>query len=75
VTNGLEHCKKLGYGACVVLGHTWFYPRFGFVPSVRFSIRSEYDVPDDVFMLHELEPGYLNGASGTIQYHPAFMGV
>jgi putative acetyltransferase len=72
VKAGLERCKDLGFGAAVVLGHKDFYPRFGFMPSVRYGIGCEYDVPPEVFMVIELQPGYLQGASGTIQYHPAF---
>lgn len=72
VRAGLEHCKRLEFGAVVVLGHPTYYPRFGFVPSVKFNIKSEYDVPDDVFMAMELEPGYLGGKSGTIKFHPEF---
>lgn len=72
VRAGLEACAKVGYGAVVVLGHAEYYPRFGFVPAVRFGITSEYDVPDEYFMLAELQSGYLSGASGKIQYHSAF---
>ncbi len=72
VRAGLERCKELGCGAVIVLGHAEYYPRFGFVPASRFSIRSEYDVPDCVFMALELAPGTLAGKSGTIRYHPAF---
>jgi putative acetyltransferase len=72
---GLDRCKALGAGAVVVLGHPEFYPRFGFVPSTRFGITSEYEVPEDVFMITDLEPGYLRGAAGTIRYHPAFKDV
>lgn len=72
VRAGLERCRALGYGAVVVLGHPEYYPRFGFVPSVRFGIRSAYDVPDDVFMALELRAGYLQGAAGVIRYHDAF---
>lgn len=75
VKTGLKRCKELGFGAVAVLGHTWFYPRFGFLPSTRYRIRSEYDVPEDVFMVMEIEPGYLHGAEGTIRYHPAFKDV
>jgi putative acetyltransferase len=74
VTAGVESCRQRGSEAIVVLGHTTFYPRFGFVPASRFGIRCEYDVPDDHFMALELEPGILSGKSGTIQYHPAFAG-
>lgn len=75
VRAGLARCKEAGYGACVVLGHAAFYPRFGFVPSTRFGIKSEYDVPEDVFLALELEPGYLKGKSGVVQFHAAFRDV
>ena len=69
---GLEMCKGLGYGAVIVLGHPEYYPRFGFRPSVLYDITCEYDVPEDVFMVNELQPGYLDGSFGVIKYHPAF---
>lgn len=72
VEAGLERCRQLDYDGVVVLGHPEFYPRFGFQPSVRFGIRSEYEVPDEVFMAMELQPGSLREVSGTVQYHPAF---
>lgn len=72
VRAGLEKCSEAGYGAAVVLGHTWFYPQFGFKPSVSYGIRCEYPAPEEAFMVVELQPGYLAGASGTIKYHPAF---
>ena len=72
VDEGLRHCKSAGYQAVAVLGHPEFYPRFSFKPSVTFNIRSEYDVPDEVFMLKELEPDVLRELSGTIKYHPLF---
>jgi len=72
VHEGLATCRQLGFGAVVVLGHADFYPRFGFTPSTRFGLRSEYDVPEDVFMALEFEGGVLRGKSGTIRYHPAF---
>lgn len=61
-------CRRLSFSA---IRHTT-YPRFGFVPSVRYGIDSEYDVSQDVFMLMELVPGALQGASGTVSYHAAF---
>ena len=75
VRAGLEQCARVGFGAVVVLGHPAYYPRFGFVPSTRFGIGCEYDVPEDVFMVVELQPGFLRGASGTIRYHAAFSSV
>ena len=72
VRAGLEQCKKLGCGAVGVLGHPEFYPRFGFSPFASFGIRCEYDVPEEVFMILELQPDFLDGISGKLEYHEAF---
>lgn len=69
---GLEECRRLGFGAVVVLGHPAYYPRFGFTRAADFGITCEYEVPEDAFMVVELQPDYLEGASGTIHYHEAF---
>ena len=72
VRAGFERCKQLGFGAVVVLGHPAYYPRFGFSSSARFGIGCEYDVPEEVFMVAELEAGFLDGATGKVKYHAAF---
>lgn len=72
VRAGLEQCKQLGFVAVVVLGHPEYYPRFGFTPSSRFGIDSDYDVPEEVFMAMELHPDALNGKAGRVKYHAAF---
>ena len=72
VRAGLEQCKQLGFVAVVVLGYPEFYPRFGFSPSSRFGINSEYDVPENTFMVMEIRPGALTGVNGTVKYHNAF---
>ncbi|NCJ05010.1 GNAT family N-acetyltransferase [Synechococcales cyanobacterium C] len=69
---GLERCKQLGFGAVVVLGHPAYYPRFGFSASAPFGIGCEYEVPEEVFMLVELQAGFLRGASGIVKYHTLF---
>ncbi len=72
VEEGLAQCRREKVGAVAVLGHPEFYPKFGFQKSTSFKIRSEYDVPAEVFMLKELEPDYLANANGTIFYHEEF---
>ncbi|MCF6284384.1 MAG: N-acetyltransferase [Candidatus Hydrogenedentes bacterium] len=72
VRAGLQRCRRLGFAAVVVLGHPEYYPRFGFSPASKFGIDSEYDVPDDVFMILELHPDTLDGKHGIIKYHSAF---
>jgi putative acetyltransferase len=65
----------MNVGAVVVLGHPEYYPRFGFTSAKQSDIISEYDVPADVFMLLELDPGYLQDVSGIIAYHAVFKTV
>ncbi len=72
VREGLEQCSQLGALAVVVLGHPAYYPRFGFAPASRLNIDSDYDVPDDVFLAMELQPGAMSGKAGRIEYHEAF---
>lgn len=75
VKAGLEYCRTRGFDAVVVLGHAAYYPRFGFIPAVNYGIKSEYEVPDDVFMILELTPGILGNNKGIIKYHPAFNSI
>ncbi len=75
VASGLDACRNLGVDAVVVLGHARYYPRFGFCPASTFGLRSEYDVPDDVFMALELRPGSLAGSTGVVRYHDVFRSV
>ncbi len=75
VREGLRRCREMGQNVVVVLGHPWFYPQFGFVPASSLGIRSEYDVPDDTFMVAELEPGALGGRSGLVRYRLEFSGL
>lgn len=75
VRAGLEQCERLGFTAVVVLGHPEYYPRFGFLPSSRFGIDCEYEVPEEAFLVVELQSGALSGKTGKIKYHPAFRSV
>jgi putative acetyltransferase len=72
VRAGLAQCRQLCNVAVVVLGHAGYYPRFGFLPSRFFGIDCEYEVPEDVFMVTELQPAALSGTTGTVKYHAAF---
>jgi putative acetyltransferase len=75
VERGLLQCVRMGFPVVVVLGHPQYYSRFGFVAAKIKGIRSEYCVPDDVFMVAELLPGALQGLSGVARYRPEFRNV
>lgn len=72
IARGLEQCRADGHVCVVVLGHSTYYPRFGFVPASRYGITCEYDVPDEVFMVIELRDGALEGRAGKVKYQPEF---
>ena len=75
VEAGLKACKAQNISAVFVLGHPNYYPRFGFTPTTRFAIKSEYDVPDDVFMALELQAGSLREVNGILKYSKVFGSV
>ena len=72
IREGLKECGRSGFQAVVVLGHPDFYSRFGFIPASRKSLKCEYDVPDEAFMVLELESGALQDCSGTVKYRSEF---
>lgn len=72
VEYGLRECRRIGYDIVIVVGHSEYYPRFGFTPAREKGLRCEFDVPDEVFMVAELSPGALNGRQGLVRYHPEF---
>jgi putative acetyltransferase len=71
ICNGLEACRRAGYDAVVVLGHTTYYPRFGFSRATDYGLTNEYDA-QEAFMVMELRPGTLERIGGLVKYMPAF---
>jgi len=72
VQAGLATCGETRYGVVVVLGHPHYYPKFGFMPSKPHGIEWEHEVPEEVFMVKELQRGALARTRGVVQYGPAF---
>ena len=68
---GLARCVALGYDYAVVLGHTGYYPRFGFQKASLFGLNNTYGA-DDAFMVLEFRPGVLGAFSGVVSYAPEF---
>lgn len=75
VRDGLDRARELGHALVVVLGHPDYYPRFGFVPAGPFGIEAPFPVPDDAFMLMELQSGAAADAAGIVEYPAPFAAV
>jgi len=68
---GLSICKAKGFDLVVVLGHTTYYPRFGFVPASRHGLESEYKAGDG-FMALVFNENAVTNWSGIVKYQPEF---
>ena len=61
----MEKARAMGTGALAITGKIDFYGKSGFVVSKTRGIRYE-DAPEaDYFLIAELEPGFLDGITGT----------
>ena len=54
IEKGHEVAKKLGYHYSVGLGSENYYPRFGYVPAVKYGIKAPFEVPSKNFMAIKL---------------------
>ena len=75
VSGGSQKLKHAGCPFIVVVGHSTFYPRFGFRPASTCGIACEWDVPDDVFMVLVLGQAKMQGVSGLVKYRQEFSSV
>jgi putative acetyltransferase len=72
IQQGLTECDRLNFKAVVVLGSPEYYSRFGFIAAKKKRLECEYKVPDEAFMVLELETNALEGYVGTIKYRSEF---
>ncbi|MCO5191479.1 MAG: N-acetyltransferase [Anaerolineae bacterium] len=69
---GLARCREMGYELCVLLGHSSYYPRFGFVSAGAHDLTNNLNVSGDPFMVFELVDGALAQTQGEVAFHQAF---
>lgn len=72
VERGIAECRQRDVDAVFVLGHTEYYPRFGFEIAAKSGFRSEYDSPEESFMINKLNVGVLAGVGALVKYDKAF---
>lgn len=69
----IKKAKELGYQSVIVLGHKYYYPKFGFKPASLWNIHAPFEVPDEVFMALELTTNSLDKVHGVVHYSDAFL--
>ncbi len=50
IGQGLAAAKELGFSSVIVLGHSGYFPRFGFQRASKWGIKCPFEVPDEVFL-------------------------
>ena len=63
----MEKAREMGVGALAITGNLDFYGKSGFVSAKKKGVHYA-DAPEaDYFLIKELEPGFLDGVSGTYE--------
>jgi putative acetyltransferase len=73
VRTGIFSLKARTCPFIIVLGQPQYYPRFGFKKASIYHIESEWNVPDEAFMIMILDDIAMKGVQGTARYRPEFV--
>ncbi|MFC7682136.1 GNAT family N-acetyltransferase [Paenibacillus sp. GCM10028914] len=73
IHEGLERCRQFDIPLVFLIGHPEYYSRFDFVKAVDYGFElKQFEVPDEVFMVYEVQAGALNRYKGELRYSKAF---
>ena len=72
VETGNRNLQDAGCPFIVVVGHTEYYPKFGFRPASAYRLKCEWEVPDNVFMALVLDEKKMRDVYGLAKYRPEF---
>ena len=71
IKEGHKIAKKLGYHYSIVLGNEKYYTKFGYVPAIKYEIKSPFDVPSKNFMAIKLNDTDIK-IHGIVEYAKEF---
>ena len=69
IKRGLEELTSWGVDLVFLLGHTNYYPRFGFKPAIPLGFTPTYPISEenaDAWMVNELNPGMVGNIKGQV---------
>ena len=73
VEAGIDVLRGRNCPFIIVVGHSEYYPRFGFVPASRHGLSCQWEgVPAEAFMVLILDESAMVGVSGTARYRDEF---
>lgn len=71
IKKGHSIAASLGYNYSIVLGHSKYYPKAGYIPASVYGIKAPFDVPDKNFMAIKLNDKAAK-INGIVKYDKAF---
>ena len=71
IKKGHEIAKKLGYHYSIVLGSEKYYPKFGYVPAIKYGIEAPFQVDSENFMAVKLNDSIME-IKGIVEYAKEF---
>ena len=71
IKKGHEIAKKLGYHYSIVLGSEKYYPKFGYVPAIKYGIEAQFQVDSENFMAVKLNDSIME-IKGIVEYAKEF---
>lgn len=73
VKKGIDLLKDKNCPFVIVLGHSEYYPRFGFEKATLHNIKCQWNnVPEEAFMILILDEKKMSGVSGVARYRDEF---
>jgi putative acetyltransferase len=70
--HGLQLCHQLGHRIVTVIGHSSYYPRFGFIQASPLGIMMSHGRLEESKMVLGLTPDALDGVTGMVRLPSIF---
>jgi putative acetyltransferase len=72
VREALDRARRAGEAFVIVVGHSDYYPRFGFTAEAARPLEAPWPVPPEAWMAQALRPEGLRSVKGRVEYSAAF---
>lgn len=71
IKESFRRARDMEFKSAVLVGDPGYYRRFGFIEAIEFGLQNTNGIPHEYVLACELEPGALEGLSGTLTFETA----